>query len=44
MAQGIVATWGGSSVLIVGAGVAAGVGELASLFWSQTGFQILTLS
>ena len=45
MAWGIAATWGGSSVLIVGAGVCCwGKGELATLFWSQTSFQMLTLS
>ena len=36
LAWGITETWGSSSVLILGVGVAAG------LFWSQTGFQMLT--
>ena len=44
MPQGTAATWGGSSVLMVWAGVAAGAGRIASLFWSQTSFQMLTLS
>ena len=44
MAWEIAATWDGSPVLIVGAGIATGVGELASLFWSQTSFQMLTMS
>ena len=32
MAWGIAATWGGSSVLIVGVGVAAGVGRISQSF------------
>ena len=44
MGWGIAKTWGGSSVLIVGVGVSTGAGELVSLFWSQIGFQLLTLS
>ena len=44
MAWGIPATWGGSSVLIVGVVLLLGQGELANLFWSQTSFQMLTLS